>query len=94
MQGNPVDSKNKNVCDMSGEEILEALSADTQIARVAAILCESFAEIELALHWAKSVYPLVDVVPRQRKELTVLEMRRIQLQVSHRICAVFGAVKW
>lgn len=68
-------SQSKIIAEMTGREIIDALSADTPLARVQRILTDHCADFERAqMHW----------------QFTLIDGRRMELQAANKICALFG----
>ena len=69
-------SQSKIIAEMTGRQIIDAISADTALARVQHILADHCADFEQA--------------QMQRQPLTPIECRRMELQAANKICALFG----
>lgn len=69
-------AQSKIIAEMTGRQIIDALSADTPLARVQRILSDHCAAFEQA--------------QMQRQRLTPIEGRRMELQAANKICALFG----
>lgn len=66
----------QTIDEMTDREVLDAMNADTPLARVRTIFSRCSAEIEQA--------------GMQRRSLTPIEMRRLELQAANNILELFG----
>ncbi len=66
----------KTIAEMSNGDLLQAMRADTPLARVRAVFAENYAEIEQR--------------EMQRERLTPIERRRMEMQAANRILELFG----
>lgn len=69
-------SESQTIKNMTGREIIDALQADTPLAKVRAIFSQRSAQIEQA--------------QAQRTPLSPIEMRRMELQAANAVLALFG----
>lgn len=63
--------------NMSDKEVLAAMQSDTRLAKVRRLFHFGYAELEQAA--------------AQRKPLSSIEQRRMELQIANDICALFDA---
>lgn len=70
------DMDSKIISGMTGREVLDALRADTPLARIARVFSDGYAEIDQAA--------------RQRRPASPIEIRRMELQAANRIASLFG----
>jgi hypothetical protein len=66
----------KIIAEMTGREVLDAMSADSPLARVRTVLLEIYGEMVRA--------------DRQRGITDLIENRRMELQAANRILELFG----